>query len=54
MDGLATNVLGATSFRPYDFPTGVGAAATYLLVWAVVVGGCLWLLGRRYRKAGGV
>ncbi len=54
VDGLATNVLGEKSFRPYDFPTGAGAAVTYLVVWAAVVSGSLWLLGRRYRKVGGV
>lgn len=54
VDGVARSALGESPFRIYDYPTGVGAAVTYLLVWAAVVSGCLWLLGRRYRKVGGV
>ena len=54
VDGLATNLLGKSPFRPYPFAEGIGGAAAYLAVWAVVVGGCLAALFRRYRKRGGV
>lgn len=52
VDGLATSLLGESTFRPYPFADGIGGAAAYLAVWAVVVGGCLLLLFRRYRRAG--
>lgn len=54
VDGLAVSLLGESTFRPYPFPDGFGATAIYLAVWAAVVGACLLLLFRRYRKAGGV
>jgi ABC-2 type transport system permease protein len=52
VDGLASSLLGLPTFRPYPFPDGIGGVAAYLAVWAAVVGACLLLLFRRYRKAG--
>lgn len=54
VDGLAVGILGVSSARGHLLPDGLGGVAVFTLVWAAVVGGCLWLLVRRYRKAGRV
>ena len=54
VDGLAVGILGVGSSRGHALPDAPLGIVVYLAAWAGVVAGCLWLLVRRYRKAGGV
>jgi ABC-2 type transport system permease protein len=52
VDGIAVGLLGVSSSREHLLPSGVVGVGAYVLAWCVGVGACLWLLVRRYRKAG--
>jgi ABC-2 type transport system permease protein len=52
VDGIAVGLLGVSSSREHLLPSGVVGVGAYVLAWLVAVGACLWLLVRRYRKAG--
>lgn len=54
VDGIAVQLLGASSSREHQVPTDLAGALAYVLVAAVVVGGAWLVLNRRYRKVGGV
>lgn len=54
VDALAVGILGVSSGREHILPEGAMGVIPFVLVWAAVVVGCLWLLVRRYRKAGRV
>lgn len=52
VDGLAVGLLGVSSSRDHLLPSGFVGTGAYLVAWVAAVGACLWLLVRRYRKAG--
>jgi len=54
IDALAVGILGVSSGREHILPEGALGVIPFALVWAALVAGCLWLLVRRYRKAGRV
>ncbi len=50
-DGLQSGLLGGTEFYPYA-PDDTGMVIVYVVWAALVVGGGLWLLVRRYHQQG--
>lgn len=52
VDGLASTLFGLEAATDPNTPTTLGAGAVFLAVYAALIGCCLWLLVRRYRKVG--